>query len=240
MNAATEKAIDKIQKLLAMGNDLRANEQERETALRQAYKMMVKFNLDEATVAQKGAAETRIEFQKQGFSWKWARQINAIIGEMFFCKVLTGYKVNGTQQMFYFIGKESNAMTAAVMSDWIIGSILKEARKTWKQNTAPGTRAFATGAMLTLATRVNAIKRAASGEAEQAAPGTALVLASLYDSELSANEKFVEEKYGELRKARASSTKIGDWNAFAAGQEYGKTINFDNQVTEKPKAGQLK
>jgi len=241
MTADQDKAINKIQKLLAMGNDLRANEQERETALRQAYKMMVKHNLDEATVAAKGnKTEARIEFAKQGFSWKWARQINAIIGNMFFCKTLTGHKINGTQQMFYFVGKESNAMTAAVMADWIINSILKEARKTWKQNTAPGTRAFATGAMTALASRVEAIKRAASGEAEQAQAGTALVLASLYDTENKANDDFIANKYGKLRAARGSSTKIGDLNAFLAGQDFGKKINFDNQVTEQPKAGQLR
>ena len=48
-----EKAIDKIRKLLAMANDGRGNEQEAETAARQAEKMMRAYQVEAADVVMK-------------------------------------------------------------------------------------------------------------------------------------------------------------------------------------------
>ena len=56
MDAATDRAVDKIKKLLALANDSRGNEQERDTALRQAHALLVKHNLDMADVENKSQA----------------------------------------------------------------------------------------------------------------------------------------------------------------------------------------
>jgi hypothetical protein len=225
-----EKIFGRIQKMLNLANDLAASEGERDNALRMAYNLMAKHNLDMAAVEAHGESkqEKRIDFENQSFSWQWARQINNIIGDLFFCKVWSS-KVSTSQNKFHFIGRESNAMTAAVMADWIVKSILKEGRKMYGQNTAPGTRSFAVGAMYALHARVKEIKASQAAASEAATPGTALVLASFYDTEAAANELMLPEGL-RYRKARASSV---DHDAFNKGQDFGNKINLSNQVTEE-------
>lgn len=224
-----ERIIERVQKMLALANDLAATEGERDNALRMAYATMAKYNIDMATVGSHSKEEPRIDFQNQSFSWLWAQQINAIIGKLFFCKCYMTEKVNGTQVKYHFIGRESNAMTAAVMADWIVKSILKEGRKMYKQNTSPETRSFATGAMHALSARVTEIIASQSAASEKATPGTALVLASLYDSEAEANALMMPDNLRH-KKARHSKVNAG---AYGAGHAFGNKINLNNQVTEE-------
>jgi hypothetical protein len=234
MNA--ERIIDRIKKMLALANDLAATEGERDNALRMAFSTMAKYNIDMAAVDAQGKQEDRINFENQSFSWQWAQQINKIIGELFFCKCYMREKVNGTQIKYHFIGKESNAMTAAVMADWIVKSILKEGRKLYKQNTSPQTRAFATGAMMALHHRVKEIIAAQKAASETAAPGTALVLASLYDTEQKANELLMPKN---LRVKKARNSKV-DGDAYRNGKAFGNNINLNNQIGASAPKAQLK
>jgi hypothetical protein len=224
-----EKALDKIKKLLAIANDDRGNENERETALRQAYSLMAKHNVEMADIEAHGAkpSEPRINFENDSWSWTWAQQTAQVVAELFFCKYYTSYKINGTKCRHHFIGLESNAMTAAVMSDWIINSVLKEGRKMYKENTAPGTRAFAIGAMHKLHTRVQEIIKQTQADAT---PGTALVLANLYTTEADANNKLLP---ADLRTRKARQAKV-EGNAYARGQAFGASINLDKQVGQEP------
>lgn len=226
----TDKIIDRIKKMLALANDLAASEGERDNALRMAYNTMAKYNIDMATVEAKGKEEARIDFQNQSFSWTWATHINKIIGDLFFCKCYMSQRVNGTQIIYHFVGKESNAMTAAVMADWIVKSILKEGRKLYGQNTAPGTRQFATGAMHALNRRVKEIIEEAKKANEAATPGTALVLASLYDTEAEKNDLMMPDN---LRSKKSRAAKINDFGAYVAGKQFGNSINLNKQVGEE-------
>lgn len=230
-----DKAFDKIKKLLAVGNDERGNETERETALRQAYALMAKHNIDLASIEAFGhkVEEERINFESDSWSWTWAKQTSMIIAELFFCKYYTSYKINGVKCRHHFVGRESNAMTAAVMADWIVYSIMKEGRKIHGGgNTSPGTRAFAIGAMNALHVRVKQIIAQQSAQSEAAEPGTALVLASFYQTEADANDALLPDNL-RTRKSRASS-KI-DMNAYMKGQAFGAAINLDRQVGQESK-----
>lgn len=227
----TERIIDRIKKMLALANDLAATEGERDNALRMAYATMAKYNIDMAEVDARDRQEERINFNRESWSWLWAKQVNKIVGELFFCKYYFGQKINGTQCKHHFVGRESNAMTAAVMADYIVNSILREGRAIYKQNTAPGTRAFAIGAMHALHARVEVIKAERAAEQEAATPGTALVLANLYLTEMQANEEFCADLG--LRKSKASNRAISNGDAYAQGRAYGDTINLSAQVAEE-------
>ena len=225
-----EKTIDKIKKLLALANDDRGNETERETALRQAYALMAKHNIDIAEVEATGKKvdEERINFESDSWSWTWARQTSMIIAELFFCKYYTSYKINGVKCRHHFVGRESNAMTAAVMADWIVYSIMKEGRKIHGGgNTSPGTRSFAIGAMHKLHQRV---KEIIAQTQHEATPGNALVLANLYMTEADANEELMPDNL-KTRKSRASKV---DGTAYARGLAFGASINLDRQVGQEP------
>lgn len=225
-----ERIIARIKKMLALANDLGASEGERENALRMAYATMAKYNIDEATLGASSQAEARINFENQSFSWSWAKSVNQVIGQLFFCRYYYGQKINGTQCIHHFVGKESNAMTAAVMADWIVKSILKEARSIYKQNTSPGARSFALGAYEILFTRIQDIKKAQQATSEASTPGTGMVLFDLYKSEAEANEAFMNEGGIKLKKGVARRSKI-QTSAYNAGKEFGYGINLSPQVT---------
>lgn len=228
----TERIIDRIKKMLALANDLASSEGERDNALRMAYNTMAKYNIDMATVDARSKQEERVNLTSPSWSWMWARHVNKIVGELFFCKYYYSTKINGTQCIHHFVGKESNAMTAAVMADFIVNSILKEGRSIYKQNTAPGTRAFAMGAMHALYARVEQIKQDRIDELhESAAPGTALVLANLYLTEMQANEEFCADI--EITVTKAKARAVTDTDAYYAGQAYGESINLSPQVAEE-------
>jgi len=223
-----ERVLNKIQKLLALANDLRGNETERDTALRQAYALMAKHNLELADLEAHGRKieEQRINFTNDSWSWTWARQTSQIVAKLFFCKYYTSYKINGTQCRHHFVGRESNAVTAAAMANWIVNAILKEGRAIYKQNTAPGTRAFAIGAMHKLHQRVEEIIKQTQAEAT---PGNALVLANLYITEADANEELLPDN---LKTCKARNSKV-DANAYARGMAYGAGINLNSQIGEE-------
>lgn len=224
-----EKIISRIRKMLALANDLAATEGERDNALRMAFATMAKYNIDMSAVEQKAESEARINFENVSWGWTWAKQVNQIIGNLFFCKYYYGRKINGTQTVHHFVGKESNAMTAAVMADYVVNSILKEARAIYKQNTAPGTRAFAIGAMHALHNRVEDIKAAEAAKTD-ATPGTALVLANLYLTEQAANEAFTA---GVSLKKGSKGRAVTIGSAYTGGNEFGKNINLSMQVKEE-------
>jgi hypothetical protein len=236
-----EKIISRIQKMLAIANDLAATEGERDNALRMAYNLMAKHNLEMATIEAHGKKndEPRVNFPNVSWSWQWARHVNHIVAKLFFCKYYYHEVINGTQITHHFIGRESNAMTAAVMADYVVNSILKEARKLYKSNTSAATRSFATGAMHRLSFRVDELIRQKEQEFSQGSgqPGTALVLASLYAQEDAANELVMPD---DLRVKKARSSKVqGD--AYYAGQDFGGKINLSAQLAETAKKqGQLK
>ena len=236
--ANEERIIDRIRKMLALANDLAATEGERDNALRMAYATMAKYNIDMAKVEASGNGEPRIDFESKGWSWAWTHGVRTIVGDLFMCKYYWrnspgSGKINGTQCMHNFIGRESNAMTAAVMSDYVVDSILKEGRKIYKQNTAPGTRSFAIGAMHRLHERVREIKRSQAVQSEAESAGTALVLASLYKTEQDANQTVLDEL--ETRKSKGASTNNIDGSAYVKGREYGGKINLSAQVSGSTK-----
>lgn len=227
-----EKIVARIKKMLALANDLAASEGERDNALRMAFATMAKYNIDMARVDsfQHDRQEPRVDFESKGWSWMWTHQVRNVIADLFMCRYYFNNgagKINGTQCLHNFIGRESNAMTAAVMSDYVVDSILKEGRKIYKQNTAPGTRAFAIGAMHKLYERVREIKATQAAASEAESSGTALVLASLYQTEKEANDKMLAAL--NTKQAKARNSKV-DASAYAAGKEFGAKINLSAQV----------
>jgi len=229
-----DRIIDRIKKMLALANDLAASEGERDNALRMAFNTMAKYNIDMATVEKHGkkAEEARINFRNDSWSWLWAKKVNQIVGRLFFCKYYYGESINGTQCQHHFVGRESNAMTAAVMADYVVNSILKEGRKLGKQNTSPITRSFCVGAMETLSIRVNQIIAEKEKELQGSpTPGTALVLASFYKSEQDENSRWIAEHIGNLKTNKGRASKVNA-EAYGAGREYGDKINLSTQVAD--------
>ncbi len=227
-----EKIIDRIKKILAIANCAGATEAERDTAMKMAHNLMAKYNLSMASVT-KSKKEGREHKERQTGSYPWVKCVCDDVAKLFFCSYFST-KV-GSQTRHTFIGLESNVQTAYEMSMYVIKSIEREARRKKKEGAHDGNweRSFCVGAQIVISRRCAELRAAAEKESEKApelSSGTALVLASLYDSEKAANSQYVVQVLGvKLVTQTASKRNIGS-DAMAKGMAYGKTVGLNKQI----------
>lgn len=224
-----EKVLDKVRKLIQLATNEAASEGERENAVRQAHKLLAKHNLAMADVEKFTKQEGRIKENLQTFGMQWCQDAAKCIGELFFCKYFIGEKVNGTKLNHYFVGKESNAVTAALMTEYVIASILKEGRKKFTHNLSPETRNFAIGAVDSLYWRIKEMKKKAP-DAESESTGTSLVLADYYETEMESNMAWLATEGTELVSLKRREPKVSNVSAYNAGRKFGDTINLNSQI----------
>jgi hypothetical protein len=247
-----EKTIDKIRKLLKFANDERGNQTERDTALRQAYKLLSKHNLTLPDVAEGGDEELRVRESVELSVYPWARIITNSLARLFFCAHYFQRSHKGKNATHYFVGKQANAITASEMSAYVVKSVFKELRARFGSDTSPEARSFAMGVADTIVHRVAELRSQAEQEqadeqAQEAAAmalqgdaldeavggptgtGTALVLANVYASEAKANDAWIAENVGGLQYG-ADRTKAVGGSAYRAGRKHGEGISLQGQL----------
>jgi hypothetical protein len=228
---AEDKVLNRLKKMLALGNCMGTTEHERDAAMQQAYKLMLKHNLTEEDVNAHNAPEARDTYSQAGWSMVWARQATNQIADLFFCTYWWGRKINATKCYHYFVGKESNAKTAMLMTDYIVGSILKEGRTRYGDNLCPETRSFAVGCVSKLAQRIRKLKEEAAEEqaAGNYTGGTELILANYYESEQAANIAIMNPNVKEVKLRNKPVQR----EEFQAGQEFAETLSLNVRVDGK-------
>jgi len=194
-----------------------------------AHGFLAKHNLDMSDLQQHLQIEDREDYVNETFGMLWCRQVSNSIAKLFFCKYYFGKKVNGTKVQHHFVGKTSNAGTAALMAEYVISSILKECRTHFKHNLAPESRSFARGATDRIRERVSEMIKEAKPEG---ATSTSLVVVELYKTEADANAAFIKASGTSLITKKSANTKV-DITAYKAGGEYGGKIGLNNQVTSR-------
>lgn len=228
MNQDQNPIIEKIKKLLALAADQSASEGERDNALRMAHGLLAKHNLDMGQVTASQQCEGREEHVNATWGMPWCRSVSQSVAKLFFCSYYYGAKVNGTKMNHHFVGKTSNVATAALMSDFIIHSIMKEYnRKGWHNLSKEG-RSFALGATRVIRERVASLMKNPEGMGES----TALVVRNMYETEAEANEAFIKAT-GTKIVVKAARTSIVDGRAYAAGKEFGSKVGLDVQVSNR-------
>ena len=230
MERSREWVIDRVRKLMALANDAGAAEGERDNALRMAHNLLTKYNLELSDVGEKEKIEPRDLHSRTYYGRPWARVASGAVAELFFCEYLYVGAGDAKLTRHYFIGRESNATTAMMMAEFIVNSIAREGKR---RNSLEGTgrnawyRSFCTGAAYRLVSRVKEMMKETPPEAQ---PGTALVLASLYQQERSANLAVRDDKFPSLRKGRTGKREFrGD--ALDSGRRFADTIPLNRQVT---------
>lgn len=235
---ASDRIIERIKKMLALANDKGATEGERDNALRAAYATLAKYNLDLAKVEshksakQKAAdGEPRSVNEARFFGRPWARAAIVAIAKLCFCSYVYGAATNAKLTKHYFIGRYSNSMTAALLSEYVVNSINKEGRTRQRRegHLNPWFISFAWGAAIAVTARVEALLRDGSQELNRGS-GTDLVLSSLYDTEAKANALVVESRWPTLRKG-LQGKGIHDRDGYSSGQAFGTTINLDRRLS---------
>lgn len=239
----TKRLMSRVQKLLNLANDAGASEGERDNAMRMAHAILAKHNLDLAACIATGregqesadAAEPRVDHVATFGAWPWALQVCASIADLFFCSYLTSRGKSEHFGMHYFIGRTSNATTAALVAEFVVKSIRREAlsrSRALGQGNA-WLRAFCWGAQGVVRERVRQLKKDAAQQstAPSGAPGTALVLASVYDTEADANRQYVAKRWGGgVVAKRDRSRPVNDYGALQQGRAYGATVSLRPQI----------
>lgn len=251
------KVLGRIKKMLALGNDAGATEAERETALRMAYNLLAKHNLSMSDLPADQNNEAREELFTTISADKWARDLAAAVAKLFFCSYYFSRAGTAGKDRHYFVGRQSNTVTAMYMAEYLIKSVKREAGKRYKTPTTPQGRSFCVGAVSTIWRRVNQMiakgtettapstptaQQAAndavgtialgySGQDVDAVSGsTALTLVKLHASEQEANAAWINANVGDLKehKDRADNRLRG--GAYFDGKDYGKTVSLNQQI----------
>lgn len=223
------KVLDRVRKMLAMANDERGNEHEREAAMRMAHSLLIKHGLDmlEVEKSQRDAEDPRGQFENDGYGMKWALFVRNCIARLYMCKYIQGSKINSTRTRHIFVGRESNATVAMDISEFVVNSILQEARKRYRQTLCAETRAFGMGCAVTIAKRVDAIIADRSHEFVE--ESKALVLVAMREDEEKGNAAFIAENLETVqRNFRRTRLNAG---AYADGSKFGERVGLNPQVS---------
>lgn len=231
-----DKVLARIKKMLTLANDAAASEGERDNAMRMAHATLAKYNLSlaEANAADTSKQERRLEDSFADYGYPWTRRMAQELGRLFFC----GYffvPIRSDKVRHYFVGRESNVITARDMCAFVIKSILSEANRrmraegqTWAWHTS-----FCKGASARVMQRAANLRAEAERASEQkptiTSTGTSLVLASLYKQELDANKALMEQMHPDMRTQK-SRERSAQWDGYEAGKRHGDTISLNRQV----------
>jgi len=225
-----DKVVARVRKMLALSNDNAASEGERENALRMAHATLAKYNLSlgDTEVAEEKRIDSAIKISPHA----WARTVAHAIAKLYFCEYffMRGWKQS--EMHHYFVGRESNVVTAQEMAVYVVRSINKEARVQTRLHFAGGQfeRDFCKGAAAAIWKRCKEIRTTAEAQDQPvASTGTTLVLASLYKQEQERNEKLISEKHGELDVKKDRQSAAGA-TAYYAGKNFGNKINLNRQI----------
>ena len=223
--AANEKVLERIKKMLTLGNDAGATEAERETALRMAYNVMAKYNLTIADLPSEAKGEDRCQQTFTINADAYARSLFSSVERLFFCKNFYIRLGSAGRDAHYFVGLESNALTAASMAQYLIKSIKREATVRYGKSAGTLARSFGTGTTSSICVRV---KEMLANDTE-GTPGTALALIKAHQSEEIENTNWLAAM-GIAPKPAKPRTNTVLMDAYAEGVVYGRTVPLHKQL----------
>lgn len=233
------KVMARVRKMMALANDAAASEGERDNAMRMAHATLAKYNLSmaEAEAAGEVVQEKRGPGTLQTRSRPWIRQCGGAIARLFFCEYF--YIKTGQNHMkSYFVGKESNVLTAIEITQYVVQSILKEGAARAKVegfgHEVAWRVSFQKGATERVVARCYQLRADAEKASKPAvSTGTSLVLASVYESERKANELVIKDEL-KIKLVTAKSRETAPGDGYHAGLEYGDKVGLHRQVGGKP------
>jgi len=156
-----EKILDKIRKLFALAEN-NPNENESESAMRQAKKMLDRHNLSMYQLIEKDSIGIKIE---DNVNMPWVRIIYRNIGNLYDADYITSKDQYGTQHLL--IGTESNRVTASIVISFVIDKI--------RRTSVGKGNGFRNAAAFGIQEQVVEILEARMNNKEEVIPGTGLV-----------------------------------------------------------------
>lgn len=214
------KLIEKIQKLLAMGNGTaNGGENEAEVALAKAYALMQQNNIDMATVQSASREQILGALDKSSVTPPpmkvWEQGLFNCLMFFFDCEnyYYTVRRNGTTQTTVYAIGRESNRITAIMMYKWLRQKIHEDSFA-YKANQRQG---YCFGAVRGISNKVHSIKKTAEQtDAWGIVPANEVL-------------QWMEEHLRSI-KTLTLHGQVTDWSAYKDGVKDGETVNLNHQV----------
>ena len=210
-----EKVIEKIKKLFALANCEGASENEAETAMRMANKLLDKHSLSNLDLTDNEKPVMRFT---TGTNTIWIKSIYNGVSRLYDCKYFTS-REDGVMT-HVLVGTVANLTTARIVIDQLLDQVKKETRGM--------NAAFRNSAGSALYWKCDKILQARKEDKGEIIPGTGLVPLDLVKKAEVANADYIAEHVGELGKPKKRRTEFS-----AEGKAYGNRLNPGARVSGK-------
>ena len=241
MNDDMQGILRRVQKLLAIANDDRANPNEAAAAAQQAEKIMRKYQLDQADVVTKELkhaanmarenvfASMKRDDPKRPPSQKnpsWAQHLAVAVARLTDCEVRQGRGLNKFGQLtacLTFYGYGPDVQMAAWMFDYLVSAIIAACKK-FNKEVASGfglhgkqsSNSYRDGFITALTAKIYGEKSAKDKEAAANVTSRALVVSK---------RQAIEEHFGEFTYRTSQPKLRGDAGAYLNGMEDGRKVD---------------
>lgn len=231
--------IEKIQKLLALGQS--PNENEAKLAVSRAQELLLKYNLKMSEITNDGG-ETPVEEQvidKMGHIANWKLNLLEHISKHNFCTVLLRTETRGSNVRYCLIGKAFNIDIVNSMYKYLIDAIERLARsevskeevyEAYGRFTPRARNSFKLGAAKRIGERLEEIRLMEDNEGvDMNGDGhcTALVVRNLREHELALNEAYLNRLQDRSQKMTRS---VFNPDFFGMGYDAGNKIGLNKQL----------
>jgi hypothetical protein len=225
-----QKIIDKITKLLARADESRNdNPHEREIAMRHANSLLVKHGLSMNDISDQselqdnyGALGRKQHTLTSRFVWEAG--VWAAIADLNGCRVIRTPRRGKVS--IWIVGRQLNCTVTQQIAEYAVNSIRREAK-----NQGFTACAFGVGAWTGIREQVKEIiaaKLRGELDGDQLPESTALIVVNQHKNAIAETGKAYREFFP--RAVSGSYGYGGNRSGMAAGKDYGKSINLNNQI----------
>jgi hypothetical protein len=237
-------AIKKVQKLMAMAQDGRGNENEAERALAQAEALMRKFGIEQAEVGTSDAAkgfDWANDFAPYGVERQPAASVPTWYGYVAFgCAIFTDTIVKthyrpGLGYGVGFYGERTDVAFAVWLVTYLRDTVWREVRKQQKENGwgRKESEDFRQAMASRLQARMKKLRKERDAAFAEASSGTALVLV---------NQKLAlrDAEFGVQKVKHGPARSASSVHAIEAGRATGDRVGFARPLAGGQKSNLLK
>lgn len=231
-----EAVLRRVQKLLAIAGDDRANPNEAAAAAGMAEKIMRKYQIEHSDVIisalkigdDLGMSESVASAKTNGTKIKvappWVNMLAVAVGRFNDCGVRIGRNAEGNASCRFY-GFTADVQVAKWAFDYLVATTLRlcsEFKKTdhYLIEGRTAVNSYRQGVVSGIISQLTVLTRAKAEEAEQSTTGTALVVVK---------QAAITEKYGNFGYTTKELT-LGNQSAFSTGVAHGKQINVSTRA----------
>ena len=221
-----EKMIEKIQALMSKTVEAGATEAEAESAMGAAHRLLAKYNLTMQEVQSHDKEGMTTDVYESSWNQPWERMVWNSVAKLYFCHMFI--VPNGQKACkVHITGRAANIMVVDNIANYVINTgkrLAREFAQATPGNSVSLSNNFKKGFAFKIADRVEEMIKDAESQGMQET-GTALVLASLYQSERDAARDHLAKDGIRLAKGTTRS-RITDLSALGQGKSAAKNVNL--------------